>query len=205
MVFDNIEAPVAHSMVDHLNAMAVPPDTPFTKFSCCWMAFNNIYFLVSKQKADQEAAGGGKVRTKPPAEWEQHEFILKEFTPQLKNELINSPAFQFFLNRRPRWGGSDVMVDDNGNRANGVTNLAKSAYKGRPVLATIDEARYRRWLTAARTPQDTDGLVAQIVDMIYTVRNNTFHGRKELLDPVARAVIDNAYELLRMIVVSFLT
>ncbi len=204
MPLNRTDAPVAHSMVDHLDHRTRRPTTPFPRYACCWMAFNSIYFVAYRDHLQQ---GNPRPRNKPvnelPSEAEHLQFIATRFTPRLTRRLLKLKAFQFFLNRRPRWHHGDVP-DINGVQPNGVTNIGKSIYSAQPVLAQLDRAMVARIDTPAQLPADQDALAAQIVFMLFTVRNNMFHGGKELLDPNANTVLRNAYMLLRRIVDSFL-
>lgn len=202
--FDRIDAAVAHSMVDHLDHPRRRPTTPFPRYACCWMAFNNIYFVAYR---DYLASGHPRPHNRPknqlPQEKEHLDYIVTQFDDQLITRLLQSKTFQFFLNRRPEWHNGSVP-DTNGVRPNGVTNIAKSIYTERPVISGIDRATYTKWIGPNRTSADGNSLAKELVFMLFTVRNNMFHGGKEMSNTNANTVLRRAYILLRMIVNSFL-
>jgi hypothetical protein len=106
--------------------------------------------------------------------------------------------------RHPIWHQQELHVDPDGQPINGVLNVNYTHATGRPIWSPIDTQLYEAYMQGNGTPQDRDALIEQITFVIYTVRNNTFHGGKEHADENARRVVRNAHSLLGLIVRGFL-
>ncbi|HEY4312833.1 MAG TPA: hypothetical protein VGN12_25510 [Pirellulales bacterium] len=204
MKFDRIEAPVAFSMVDHLDHPTQQPTCVFARYACCWMAFNNIYFVALR----------GKLATNPkycqdrkphemPSEKCHLTFIASQIVPGVLQQVIESPSFEFFLTRRPTSLHGNVP-DIQGVPPNGVTNIARSIYANVPKVSGLDRTIAGRVGTKNQLATDEGAVAAELVMMLYTIRNNMFHGGKEFDDPNANEVLREAYVILRNIVDSFL-
>lgn len=201
MPFTRQEAPLAHNKIDQIDTMPNPADSPFTHFTLCWMAFNDIYGIITHQALAQLPNANRHHRT----ERKQLDRVRLLFTQQLKDEILNDPAFRFFLNRRPQWNGRPVPPNANGITPNGVVNLNESRYSKNLVISEINRATYQAWTVTPVAGADSEALTDQIFDVLYTVRCNTLHGGKDTTDDNAIEVVNNAYVLVRKIVDSFLT
>lgn len=73
-----------------------------------------------------------------------------------------------------------------------------------PVWSPIDTQAYERYQSNPDDNKVREQLAEQILDLIYTVRNNTFHGSKSVDDATDREVVERAFPLLKEIVDSFL-
>jgi hypothetical protein len=195
------EAPLAHNKIDAIDTTPNPPDSPFTHFTHCWMAFNDIYGIVTHQTLANLPNASRQLRS----ERSQLDRVRPLFTQQLKDDILGDSAFCFFLNRTPQWNGQPVPADANGVTPNGVINLNESRYSANIVIAQIDRPRYRGWTATPQAGADCEALIDQIFKVLYTVRCNTFHGGKDTTDDNAIEVVNNAYVLVRKIVDSFLT
>jgi hypothetical protein len=194
--FTRQQAPLAHNKIDEIETSPIPLDSPFTEFTLCWMAFNNIYSILTRRALP--------VATALPQEQAQLRCARGAFPQALKDSIIRHDSTRlFFLTRVPQWNGRDVAAI-NGVVPNGVVNLAKSEYACQAVVREIDRAKHASWMAAPVAGADCDELVREIVDVVYTVRCNTIHGGKDTTDDNATTVVNNAYFLVRTIVDSFL-
>jgi hypothetical protein len=114
------------------------------------------------------------------------------------------PTVAYFVERTPHWRGESIGKDAAGQRLNGVLNVGQTVNFDYPVWSPIDTSAWRQYVGGHMDPANRDALAKQLVDMLYTVRNNTFHGGKRADDAEDHRVVENALPLLRMIVESFL-
>ena len=143
------------------------------------------------------------------SEGEQIAEAVDLLTRDVKHYLISHPSVAFFVKRIPRFEGMPLEFDANGQRLNGVLNVGYTVSRAYPVWSPIDPALYVSYMGGdpdytKRTAADRDLLVRQIVAVLYTVRNNTFHGGKRADDSHDIEVAAMAYPLLKLIVDSFL-
>jgi hypothetical protein len=198
--FTRKQAPLAHNKIEQIDTTPNPADSPFTHFTLCWMAFNDIYGTITHQALAHLPNASRQLRT----ERKQLDRVRPLFTQQLKLAILNDAAFRFFLNRTPKWNGQPVLPDANGITPNGVINLNESRYSINLVIAEINRATYRAWAATSQAGADCEVLTDQIFQVLYIVRCNTFHGGKDTTDDNAIEVVNNAYVLIRKIVDSFL-
>lgn len=218
------DVPVAFSMVALLEKKPPQLGSPFDAYSCCWIAFNNIYTYVAERNGLVPSLNfnkQGKQQFKPVAhipqmakikridEAVQIDEAIAQLDDALKHQLIIHPATAFFERRKPKFKGVHLRQDAFGNRINGVLNVGYTVDYRYPVWSPIDPARFAAYVNdkaepARRNPADRDQLTEQIVKLLYTVRNNTFHGGKRADDTNDVAVVRRAFPLLKMIVDSFL-
>ena len=213
------EVPVAYSMVALARQSSRLEPQPFQDFMCYWTAFNNIYTTLAEQKghtARLRTQKDGSIRTRlngsvqipevenALTEREEIELAFGEFSENLKHELITHPSTKFFVYRIPKWHGRRIEFDDSGQRLNGVINLRYTADEKHPVWSPIDIQAYERYIQGKPEKGDKDLLARQMLFMIYTVRNNTFHGGKRADDANDREVMEKAFPLLSMIVEHFI-
>jgi hypothetical protein len=211
------EVPVAHSMVAMARHLARRQGHPLEAFTCYWAAFNNIYIVVAERRGLRprfRRNGDGSIRTRtvgqvnvpevtPAREREQIDMAVAEFTDDLKRRLVEHPSARFFAYRTPQWHGQPIERDAHGQRLNGVLNVGYTRDAKDPVWTPVDTQAFEEYHRAARDVTNRDVLARQIVDVLYTVRNNTFHGGKSPDDANDREVLEMALPLLVEIVESF--
>jgi hypothetical protein len=219
IMFRKDEIPVAYSMVKlaQLSAKIVAP--PFPEFMCYWTAFNNIYTTIAERagySADfryrkdrticERENGSVLIPQVEPALKERDEIglVLNEFSEALKRKLIDHPSTKFFVSRIPKWRGHNIEFDVKRQKLNGVINVKYTIDDKHPVWSPVDFGAYERYVQGNATPNDVNLLVRQLIFLLYTVRNNTFHGGKRADDADNRKVIVMALPLLKMIVESFM-
>ena len=220
MILAEYEVPVAYSMV----AMAAsdrPGQSwhPMQSFTCYWAAFNNIYITIAEQhgrRATLLTNPDGSVKTRRIAqvtvpkvsvvpEREQIALAFDQFTDDLKRGLVEHPNASFFVYRVPSWRGRPIETDANGQRLNGVLNVGYTPDAAHPVWAPIDIQMFEEHDPIAPNLDAVNELTKQILDVLYTVRNNTFHAGKQADDANDREVLERALPLLEIIVRSFLS
>lgn len=217
MVFAAYEVPVAYSMVAMADRAPECRANAIQQFMCYWAAFNNIYVMVSERagrRAQLKLNSDGSIRTRTTAqvkipevstvsERDQLDLAFNHFPDSLKGKLVKHPSAPFFVYRTPRWQGNPVAKDENGQRLNGVLNVGYTIDARHPVWTPIDVAEFEAYQQGGDTPARRDALAKQILDVLYTVRNNTFHGGKQADDANDNQVLKEALPLLAMIVKSF--
>lgn len=209
--FSSIEVPVAASMVQ----LARKAEHPFQKFGCYWIAFNNIYSVLSAEtefgpKAEKKRDGSSKIKEvsgiwMPVVRLEERKQIkgvFNRFCDELKDQLIIHPSTDFFANRTPSWKGQEIGCNAMGQRLNGVLNVGKTLAREAPVWSPIVRTTYECYRT---NPQENarDDLAEQILWLLYTIRNNLFHASK-LPDDANQTVVSKAVPMLQMIISHFL-
>lgn len=218
MVFDDYEVPVAYSMVTMATQLLIPSSHPVQAFTCYWAAFNNIYVTIAEQKgrrAQLRRNADGAVRTRvvaqvnvpevnPVREREQIDLAFQQFTDELKHDLIEHPSTRFFVYRTPYWRAQPLEKDVNGQRLNGVLNVGHTLDAAHPVWAPIDTQMFEKYHDGARNSETRNALACQVLNVLYTVRNNAFHGGKRADDANDREVLEKALPLLAIIVGAFL-
>ena len=211
------EVPVAHSMIAMALHLARRRVHPMEAFTCYWAAFNNIYIVVAERRGKTlqfRKNRDGSIRTRavgqvkvpevtPVVERVQINMAFAEFTDELKRRLVEHPSARFFAYRTPQWHGQPVQQDTHGQRLNGVLNVGYTRDVKNPVWAPIDTHAFEEYHRDARGLNNRDALARQIVDVLYTVRNNTFHGGKDPDDANDRDVLERALSLLVEIVEFF--
>jgi hypothetical protein len=214
MVFADYEVPVAYSMVTLATQLPAPTSHPVQAFACYWAAFNNIYVTIADRegrRAQLRRNTDGSLLTRavgcvnvpvvnPVPERVQIDLAFLKFTVELKQELVEHPNTRFFVYRTPHWQGRPIVNDANGQRLNGVLNVGYTLDAELPVWTPIDTHMFEN----ARDSEARDALAYQILNVLYTVRNNAFHGGKRADDANDREVLEKALPLLAMIVGAFL-
>jgi hypothetical protein len=210
------EVPVAYSMVKL--AMQFKADVhPFGVFTCYWAAFNNVYVTIADQKGRKpqlRANPDGSPRTravghvKVPqvdsvSEREQLDLVVQQFTADLKRRLVEHASTSFFAYRTPHWRGQPIRRDANGQLLNGVLNVGHTIDAQHPVWTPIAVPIFEEYIAGARDQTRLDALVRQILNVLYTIRNNAFHGGKRSDDANDQEVLQQALPLLIAIVESF--
>jgi hypothetical protein len=216
-MFEEYEVPVAYSMV--AMAKQLPSTHPLQAFTCYWAAFNNIYVTIAEQsgmkaRLRKNADGSLRVRTvgqtnipqvSTVSEREQIDLACDRFPDELKSRLVEHSSTAFFAYRTPQWRGEPIERDAGGQRLNGVLNVGHTVDTKHPVWAPIDIGMFEAYQRGARNSVHRDALASQILDLLYTVRNNAFHGGKMADDANDTAVLEQALPLLVMIVGSFVS
>jgi hypothetical protein len=218
-MFAQYEIPVAYSMVALAQKSAQSESQPFQEILCYWSAFNNIYTTISERKgyfARLRTQKDGTIRSRingsvliPEIEMSLRErdeidLAYTEFSEALKHTLIAHPNTKFFVERVPKWQGREIKFDGNGQRLNGVINVRYTIDDKHPVWSPIDFGAYELYTQGKASPDDINLLTRQLLYLVYTIRNNTFHGGKRADDTNDRQVIENALPLLKIIVEFFM-
>lgn len=211
MKFDRVELPIATQMIDLSNRA---PHV-FQKYFCLWAAFNNIYVQVGKRNGLNVnfRRNDGEVEFKPPdkygytfpkvstpKEYEQIECAINNMAENTKEVLVRHPSVEFFVNRIPR--------DCEGNREaynqpiNGVLNLTRTVDNDHPVWSPVNPDKYNQYLNGSE--EFLGELTEQVVFLLYTIRNNLFHGGKMPGEANDEEVVTNAIPLLSIVVCSFI-
>jgi hypothetical protein len=213
------QIPVAYSMIALVRQLSKIERQPFHEFMCYWTAFNNIYTAIAEQKgyhAQLKTKKDGTIRTcrngnvqipdikKALTEREEIELVFNEFDETLKHDLVLHTSSAFFVYRVPQWHGRLIEFDGSGQKLNGVLNVGYTIEDKYPVWSPVDIQAYERYAQSKPQKGDKDLLAKQILFLIYTVRNNTFHGGKMTDDDNDSNVIKKAIPLLSMIVDHFI-
>lgn len=217
MILADYEVPVAYSMVAMAAQTPERRSDSIQQFMCYWAAFNNIYVTIAERAGKRSQLKrnlDGSIRTRAAgqvnipvvtivSERDQLELAFQQFTDDLKRGLVEHACARFFVDRTPSWHGQRIEHDDRGQRLNGVLNVGHTVDARHPVWTPIDTAAFEAYSRGDKTPERLDGLAEQFLDVLYTVRNNTFHGGKRADDANDNEVLAKALPLLEMIVGSF--
>jgi hypothetical protein len=186
----------------------------YQQYFLYWTAFNAIYTtiarrqglknqLVKNEDGSIATRANGHVNipeVKVASEREQLYLCVNEFDDQLKHALIIHQSTKYFINRTPYWEGEKIEKDALGQRVNGVLNVNHTTSRDYPVWNPIDIQYFEAYLEDPDDEETRDFLVKQIVDLLYTVRNNFMFGGRKLDDANDLSVPKNALSLLEMIV-----
>lgn len=217
--FENWEIPVAYSMLDLAREASSEHRTynTFQRYICYWVAFNNIYTTIGEREGrvallrrdsagnlqTEQIAGISFYRVDAPRERDLLDLAFTKFTDALKITLAEHESTAFFLNRRPKQADQEIPADAFGQVPNGVLNIGYSL-NGYPRYSPVSQADYSQYAQDKNNVEACDRLAKQVLNITYTVRNNLFHGGKRTDDGNAQEVVENAFPLLRLIVLSFL-
>ncbi len=218
MILASHEVPVAYSMRALTRDAGRSVFQPFQDFVCYWTAFNNIYVTVADkrgQRASLRRSKDGTLRTRlvahvcipqvaPIRERDQIDLAFYELSADLKQKLVEHASTRFFAHRTPRWRGCEIEFDASGQRLNGVINVGYTVDASHPVWSPIDTGQYESYLQGKKDVKVRDALAKQVLDLLYTVRNNAFHGGKRADDANDREVVERALPLLALVVDAFL-
>ncbi len=197
MAFHMWEVPVAYSMFNAAQTAIEYGPVPFQTFLCYWTAFNNIYVVIAEQHGHQvqikkHAYGSIKTRSagnvqipevkKNLTERDQLDLAFGQFSDDLKHRLIIHPSTKFFAERTPSWRGNPIEFDTRRQRLNGVLNVGHTINISNPIWSPIDLQKLEQYLRDGKDNVARDELAKQIFNLLYTVRNNTFHGGKRFDD-----------------------
>lgn len=218
-IFDRGDLPIADKMLDLVDKNYATH--PFQKFMCFWIAFNNIYITntYTLGESDQlKKNNNGEViyrddqfsRFKMPSiltrshEKDQIVQVTKETDVDFQRLLISDQHLLFFVNRHPLFNGKEIKNDYLGQEVNGVINIKKTINSDYPFWSPIDKKLYNKFNNNSIQQEEIEVLVIQISLMLYTIRNNLFHGGKEPTDWNEIEVVENALPLLSKLVKYFI-
>ena len=218
MVLASYEVPVAYSMVAMADQLLERSYDSIQRFMCYWVAFNSIYVTIAEQngeRAQLKRNQDGSIRTRgngqvsvpvvaKVSERKQLDIAFKTFPEDLKRGLLRHPSTRYFVHRKPSWRGKRIEHDGRGQQLNGVLNVSYTVDARYPVWAPIDAVEYEAYHLGGETPERLELLARQILDVLYTVRNNAFHGGKRADDANDNEVVAQALPLLYMIISSFI-
>ncbi len=217
MVFAEYEVPVAQSMIKMAIQLQKATAHPIEEFLCYWAAFNNIYVTIAERAGrtpQLRKNPDGSIRTRTVGgvevpqvdvvgERDQIDLDFQQFAGDLKRRLVEHPSTVFFAHRTPHWSGLPIERDGRGQRLNGVLNVGYTTDSKHLVWSPIDVTLFEAYQKELRDDSTRDSLARLILDILYTVRSNTFHGGKRADDANDREVLQHAVPLLKMIVGSF--
>jgi hypothetical protein len=192
-----------------------------------WMTFNAIYvaeyrkpYAAFKEKdgekefANRYEYGFQMVKVKNVSERDMIQDALKNLPDGFKRKLIALPSprsdatcLGFFANRKPLWQGESIEQDVLGQKVRGVINVRETISKDYPRWVPVDGILLNSFLAqhkAGVIAEIPHRLIEQIGDILYTVRNNLFHGCKGPEDSNDNEVLCHALEMLRSIVMFYL-
>lgn len=156
-----------------------------------WACFNSAYTYYYFEEL---MAQGQDWREKDVAT-----LTLQAAPSDAVREVLQVGAVQQIISRPPYWEGA-VQKYEPIQGARGVINLFQTQLKGRAIVYPAHPARIAAGANAGSTASDVSQGAAEIVETIYAVRCNLFHGQKELANganrdllalccPVVRAMI----------------
>jgi hypothetical protein len=218
-IFQRYELPIAYSMIAAARRIRPRRDGhhSFEQYFLFWTAFNNIYTTTAHRKGLRTqikknddgsivTIANGNVNIPDVvtvSEREQIHFAFQEFVDDLKHTLILHEGTEYFVNRIPAWQGIKIEHDAFGQRVNGVINVNYTSDSQYPVWSPIDFQHYEEYLENPDNEGNRNILARQIVDLLYTIRNNFMHGSKKFDDANDITVVENALPMLELIVMSF--
>jgi len=142
-------------------------------------------------------------------------YALRKLPKAIRQQLLvtMSPTediatcLDFFAKRVPIWQGISIAQDAKGQLVRGVINVRETISADYPRWAFIDPSLLSSVLVRLQNGEDVDvpdRLLDQVGDILYTVRNNLFHGCKGSEDSNDYEVLENAYPLLKIVVDFFI-
>jgi len=218
-IFQRHELPLAYSMIAAAKRIRPRRDGqhPYEQYFLYWTAFNNIYTTIAHRagcrtqlKENEDGSivtiANGNVNIPEVvivSEKEQIHLAINEFDDGLKDTLIHHEGTKYFVHRIPFWDGKPVEVDAFGQRVNGVINVDYTSDPQYPVWSPIDIQVYEEYLENPDNEKNRDLLTRQIVDLLFTIRNNFMFGGKRFDDANDIKVVEHALPMLESIVNSF--
>jgi hypothetical protein len=214
--YDKSDFDVACSMVSWVDVNATAD--PIHVYANYWMAFNNIYVSLadfSGKAASLKTDSSGIVemiqvygydlpKVKTVTEREQIDVAVEELAANAKVELVGHENVAFFVNRTPVFDRYPLKKNKVGQELNGVLNVGYSLDKDYPVWSPLSREAHAKVKSNSASKAEIDLLAKQIVDMLYTIRNNLFHGGKRADDAQDQEILKNAIPLLAIVVLFFL-
>ena len=217
--FNRYDLPFAYSMIAAAGRIRPRRDGqhPYQQYFLFWAAFNNIYTTIAHRegcrthlKENEDGSiitiANGSVNIPEVvivSEREQIHLASQEFVDDLKHTLILHEGTGYFVGRIPSWQGIKIEFDAFGQRVNGVINVNYTSDSQYPVWSPIDFQLFEEYLENPDNEDNKDFLARQIVDLLFTVRENFMQGSKRLDDANDISVVENALPMLKLIVKSF--
>lgn len=216
--FEDYEVPVASSMVPAADKLIATKAHQLHVFTCYWAGFNSIYATVAERagrKPELRTKADGSVRMRTigsvvipevnaVSEREQIDLAFDQFSDDLRSFLAGHDSTRFFAYRTPAWGGFLRATDAKGQKINGVISVGRTIDAANIVWSPIETKEFEAFVADPTRADLRDSLARQVLDVLYTVRNNTVHGGKRADDANDSEVLDKAVPLLAAIVKSFL-
>ena len=217
-IFRSQEVPIAYAMIAAAKRVRPRRDGqhPFQQYFLYWAAFDNIYTTIahrSGRRTQLRRNDDGTIITTPNGnvnipevitvgEREKMRLALEAFSDDLKHALITHEGTAYFVRRVPFCDGNPIEQDAFGQRVNGVINVNHTTDSQYPVWSPIDIQVYEAYQEDPNE-ESRNFVAGQIVDLLYTVRNNLMHAGKKFDDANDLNVVKNALPLLELIVSSF--
>jgi hypothetical protein len=198
---------------------------PIGQYLATWIAFNAIYvaeyrcpFAKFKEKngciefVNRYEYGLKMARTDTVSERDMVQHVVKALPPVEKRRLVMLPSpsdgldytcLAFFASRTPVWQAIQLAQDKRGQPINGVVNVRGTINKDYPQWIPVDEDALDEFLHQAETDdalEVPEQLIEQVGDILYTVRNNLFHGCKGPEDSNDWLVVEHALAMLKVVV-----
>jgi hypothetical protein len=202
-------------MIKLLRNIVLKQYEPFNKFIFYWTAFNNIYVTVAEMNGHKASLiydngvpktcsiDGFKIsKVKNIKEKDQLKHIFYDFSKELKIGLIRHESTEYFVYRTPSWNSKKIACDAFGQKLNGVINVGYTVDSNYPVWSPINTILYEQYM-GKHDERSMNILAEQMLWVLYTIRNNTFHGGKRFDDANDRDVVTKAVPLLEMIVMNY--
>lgn len=218
-IFQRYELPIAYAMIAAARRVRPRRDGrhPFEQYFLLWTAYNNIYTTIANREGHRTRIienDDGSIITIPNgnvnipkvaivSERKQIYLSFNEFDDDLKHTLIIHESTKYFVNRIPSWQGTKIEYDAFGQRVNGVINVNYTSDRQYPVWSPIDIQYYEVYLENPENGENRDFLVRQIVDLLFTIRENFMHGGQRFDDANDISVVENGLPMLELIVSSF--
>jgi hypothetical protein len=209
--FQHTEIPVARSML----RLACQSTNIFARYICTWISFNNVYTTLWYRCRDNQGAFNNpnadypcsekptlQLSPKRPREWELIDHAFAHFSTSLKETLVLHPSTDFFVNRTPRPPRGLFAHHPNQAQHNGVLKVGDSTPSA-PEYQEIDVAAFNQFQANTADSAALDVVADQVLDVLYAVRNNTFHGGKQADDAQDVEVVERALPLVQLIVRDF--
>jgi hypothetical protein len=207
---------VACSMVRWVDAN--PKADPVHVYASYWMAFNNIYVTLadfSGKRVRPNRHRNGSVKMKPVygcdmpdvekvSERDQIGVAINELAASAKADLVGHENVGFFVNRAPVYHSWELEQNKAGQKLNGVLNVGHSIDDDYPVWTPLSREAHAKIKSNSASKAEIDLVAKQVVEMLYTIRNNLFHGGKRADDAQNQDVLKNAVPLLEIVVRFFL-
>jgi hypothetical protein len=212
MHFSSDDVPVAYGMLGLITGRPPNANSPFDTFCCLWMAFNSIYAKLAQAGPNAPQLTGRMRRigavevpeVKPGFERKQIDAAIERMSAGAKHRIITALETRWFVERTPTLRRPPKKLVKTQYPMNGVLNLGYTMATHHEIWTPIDTIQFKSYAGENDDPLLQNMLVKQIVGVIYTVRNNTFHGGKLPEDENARDVVSRATELLKIIIADFL-
>jgi len=214
------EVPVAYSMIKLARSSPKHDNKALQDYICYWAAFNNVYKTIAAREGQQtelKRNDDGTLKTRTIAgvkipivnrssERYQIDIASGKLSDDIKDRLIKDENTRFFVYRTPVFDGERIEIDSIGQRLNGVINIGYTSDKNFPIWSPIDVQAFEQYIENQQNQNSEirDELTKQIVNLLYTIRNNIVHAGKRANDASDCEVAEKAIPLLRIIISNFI-